>query len=723
MTESSNEVKQVKKRRITQKDWDSVSDFVKKELAKREQDSFRKKHERIWTEVDRQVRMEAIDPVKKDPNDKGDWHNSIELGELARASEILTADAMRLEFPNSREWFECHSELPPQLEEQTGQVSADPDRQKQVDGAVRAFMAQQHQDFGLKERINLSIHEALHHGGFVVEVDEETALRIHDGQGIQSLKAPIWKPHSMWNCYPDPSPSVIGTGMFYTGSMIIREFMPLYVLKEMSGEGWMPSQFSKIKKRTNKNKDVETEDVELIKFFGDVVIKRQDGDVILPNSETFLANDTVVYWNTAKLPFPRIIYNGYERMDVRDPYYVSPLIKTAPMHKMASRLANKLLDNIDLHVEPPIVYDGNDPNFVRNGGPVIAPGSKTPTKGMANFKELSVGDPTTALNGLTFALDQIRQSTAVDAARTGAGDNSDKTATEVRNDSARGEVRIVDFVEKLGCSLRTFLYMQHEFNKKGLEKYSFYNPEMDAPDFMWITKDELPLNIHFDVVGAKSVLGEEQRANKMMGVTMMAAQNPLFAPLLDVSTILKEAYMDAGAKHPERLLKQPENPNDAAIQQVQQQAQQAIQQYEQEIFGLQKQLAIRSAVNDAKVQEATMKAQTQGEISQFKAELEGQLSVLKTQLDIINKQPDQQQEHVKAITQAISEIETIVNSQFQNIDQRTSQLESHGQQMDSTLQQLLQHVSRPPQDRMQEILNNPDAVKKIRGMIKQHLDA
>jgi len=299
-------VKQVKKRRITQKDWEKVAEFVKTTLSSRESESFRKKHELVWKEVDRQVYMEPMQVTKRDPKDKGDWHNAIELGELARASEIITADVMRLLFPNNRAWFEAHSD-------------AQQEQNRPLDKALRAFMSQQHNDFGFKERLNLSVHEALHHGGFVVEVDEETALKVHGGTGIESMKAPVWKPHSMWNCFPDPSPSTLGTNTFYNGSMIIKDYMPLYLLKEQGGEGWMPSQIPKVKKRRNKNKDVETQDIELVKYFGDITIPRQDSDILLPNSEVILANGTIVYYSSAKLPYPRVIYNGYEKLDVRDP--------------------------------------------------------------------------------------------------------------------------------------------------------------------------------------------------------------------------------------------------------------------------------------------------------------------------------------------------------------------------------------------------------------------
>jgi len=710
VTETDSSVKQVKKRRITQKDWDKVADFVTQTLKSRETDSFRKDHERVWKEVDRQVAMKPMQAIRKDKKDDGDWHNVIELGELARASEIITADAMRLLFPNNRSWFEGHSDV-------------EQEQNRPQDKALRAFMAQQHADFGFKERLNLSVHEALHHGGFVVEAVEETALKIHGGTGVQSLKAPVWKPHSMWNCYPDPSPSTLGTNTFYNGSMIIKEYMPLYLLKEVKGDGWMLSQIPKIKKKQNKNKDVETQDIELVKYFGDVSIRRQDGDILLPNSEVVIANGTIVYYSSSKLPYSRIIYNGYERMDVRDPYYTSPLIKTAPTAKMATRLANKLLDSIDLHIEPPIVYDGNDPNFVANGGPTIAPGHKSATKGLANFKEIKVGDPDKALAGLQFILDQVRQSTSVDANRAGGGTTVERSATAARQQAQRGEVRVVDFVDKLDFSLKTFLYMQHEFNKTGLQKYSFYNPEMDAPDFMWMTKKELPQNVHFDVVGSKGILGEEERSQKMMGVTAMASGNELFAPLLNPENILKQAYMDAGAKNPEQFLKEQEGGEfDAIIEKLQAEAQEVISQYEEKIFEMEKDLAIQQAVNGARVAEATIKAETQASISEQKAELQAKLDILDSQLKVIEAQAKNDADSedsavtIREIIKAVSEIQNAMETQSEEIAKTAKQMgddaEKRFSKTEGDVKTLLDKANRPMAEKIKEA---QAALKATRG--------
>lgn len=599
---------------VTPKEWKQVERKIKDELDKRSSDSFRKEHEMIWKEVDRQIRMQAP-KIRRHTEENNDWHSAIELGELAKASEILTDDVMRLAFPNTRAWFEAHIELQPKLDPETGEnIAPSQEDQFQFDGMLRALMAQQHQDFGFKARFNLSVKEALHHGSFVAEVRGEDQVMFTDQGGMASLHAPVWVPHSMWNCYPDPSPSVVGTNLFYSGGMIVKEYMPLWKLKQVAQEGlqdgWMPSQLSKIKKRSNKVKDAETEDVELVKFYGDCVIDRSSGNVFLPNSKVILANDTIVFYAANKLPFANIIFNGYERIDVRDPYYTSPLIKLAPIHKAASQTANKYLDAVALFTEPPGVYDSNDPQFVKDGGPRIAPSAMTGTKYFGKGVQfLQTGDPNAALQGLQLFMEQLRSGTSVDSIRSGSAGSERQTATEVRAQAARGEVRVVDFVDKLEFSLKTYLYMQHELNKMELQNYPFYNPEMDAPDFMRLSAQEIPETVHFDVVGARGILGEEERNQKMTAVTAFASSNPLFANLLKPADILKEMYQDAGVKNPERFLNIPTNEMASMEERIRAEYEGGINEMEIEMKELREKLEIAKVGSEARILEAQLKSE------------------------------------------------------------------------------------------------------------------
>lgn len=597
----------VKKRRIKKADWQNVEEFLKKELEKRKSNPFRKDHETKWKEIDRQIAMKPM--AKFGPNGKElpqGWQSAFELGELSKASEVITADVMRLIFPQSRTWAEAHVKPPTTVDPQTGKpvIAINEEQQKKADGLLRAMMTQQHQDFGLRARVEISVKEALHHGSFVATCDWESQNKVYDGQGLDSLEAPVWAPHSMWNCYPDSSPSVIpGANIFYTGSMIVVSYMPRYKVLALSGDGYMNIDPNKIPKK-NPNKDVKEEDCEIVTYYGDLVIEREDGDIYLPNSKCKTANGTIIFYRPNELPFPEVIYQGYERQDIRDPYFTSPIEKNSPMQKMVVILANEFIDSVKIHNQPPIVYDSTDPSLVANGGLNYWPGGQTGARGGAvKFQEIKIGDPKVALLGVQFGLQKIEEGTSVNAIRSGASESDRKTATEVTNTQQGSEVRTVDFVGKMEQgALKPFLYMQHELNLKKLKSYSFYCPEKGLPDFLEMTKERLPKVVHFEVVGSKGILGEQRRAQQMTAVTAFASGNPIFAPLLKPADILIAMYEDAGVKGAESFVQMEQAKIPPQVQAQMQQMQDAMQE-------LQQKLQESESGNQAKMAEIQLKAQ------------------------------------------------------------------------------------------------------------------
>lgn len=629
---------ELKKRKISKKDWDKCAEKVMAEHESRKNQKFRTAHESIWREVDRQISMEPMRRYRKDGTEiDPEWRSVMELGELAKASEIITADVMRLTFPTNRSWFEVHSELPMVLDPVSGKNTPDAKQQDQIDRAYRALMVQQHMDFGLKGRYEISVKEALHHGSYVAEMRWEPRTRVYDGSNINQVAAPVWQPYSMWNSFPDPSPSVIGTDLFYTGSMILVDYAPRHVLREMmKGDGWMSENFDKIPKKKNQNKNVETDDIELVKFYGDLLIERQDGDIYLPNAKFMLANGIPIYYNPNELPYPSIIYSGYERMDVRDPYYTSPLIKLSPMQKLGSQLANKLVDSMWMKVEPPVAYDANDPQLVLDGGPRMAPGSKIGVKGSYGVKEINVGDPQSAMAGLEFIIQQLNQGLGINAIRAGSGgDSSDKTATEITTADVKAEIRTGEFVDKQERhALRPFLYMQHELNKRHLQQYTFFNPEIDAPDFQTVTGGDIPKNVVFEVVGSRGALGEKRRAEGIFNVTSALLSNPRTQSIPNVMEITKMLYQDAGVKNPERIMNTEEPEIPAEIQEQMQQMQQEFQELQEKLFETQQQLAISKSVNDAKVVEAEMRASANNDATLTRADTQAALDTLRAELEI-----------------------------------------------------------------------------------------
>lgn len=225
--------KKIKKRRITAKDYSRMEQHIIDELASRKGSKARKDHSMIWETIDKQIAMCPPDTVKKSGNSEEDWHSAIQMGAIADALEVLSADVMRMAFPLDRKWFRPHTELPVEVDEE-GDIIIDQDQQVIADGVLRSFMAQQHSDFGHRDRMKSCVKEALSHGGFVGEVRMESLRKFSSKGKVQTLRAPVLIPYSMWNAFPDPSPSIMGTDLIYRGSMILVSHMPRHKFENIT---------------------------------------------------------------------------------------------------------------------------------------------------------------------------------------------------------------------------------------------------------------------------------------------------------------------------------------------------------------------------------------------------------------------------------------------------------------------------------------------------------
>src|SRR6185436_13111092 len=110
---------------------------IKDAFDSRKTSTFRKEHESRWNEIDRQISMT---PMKRmGPKGKElppSWHNVLELGELSKASEIITSDAMRIIYPSDKAWFNTHVKLDWPTDQQSGKPKVNPERQKIADGLL-----------------------------------------------------------------------------------------------------------------------------------------------------------------------------------------------------------------------------------------------------------------------------------------------------------------------------------------------------------------------------------------------------------------------------------------------------------------------------------------------------------------------------------------------------------------------------------------------------------
>lgn len=574
-----------KTRRISKKDLETVAEFIKEEKKRRNKNSFRTRHEAIWKEVDRQIAMTPEGHGQNAPREQ--WEPNIELGSLADASEIITDDVMRITFPSDRDWYQPHVNITEELEmdPETGLKVIDSDQQKLRDNVYKSLLTQQHGDFGLRHRVKLSIKEALHHGSFVAVCRWQKQKKFFGKGQLQEIGAPVWVPYSMWQAWPDDSPSIIGTNMTYEGGMIVEDKMPASVVLQ---QPWM--NLDKIRDRKNQ----KDPDITLTTWYGDVFIKRASDDgIFIPNQKVIIYEDWVLLAEENETSAPPVIYTGYERDDVRDPYYSSPLIKRSPTHKLATHCANKYVEAVDLRTKPPIGYDANEAAFRESGGPVLAPGEMFPLRSGGQMVPIEVADPSWALQGLQLFKGEVEEGVGVDAVRKGATAAVEQTAFEISKLDQRSEIRTIDFVATLEAQgLKRFLYMQHELNRKNLGVYGFYNTQLDTPDFVTASKTDInkwAKEVHFEIVGSKGVLGEERRRQGALEVTGFFGSSELFANHLNVKEIMQDAYRDVGIKDPERYLSFDDDDNPEADL-IEAQAQQAVEMLEQQLSEAQEKL-------------------------------------------------------------------------------------------------------------------------------------
>ena len=572
-----------KKRRFLSSDYDYIADYVKQQLGERRGLDHRQRHEVLWKEVDRQVRMEPMERTTKGTNPEDEWRNALELGDLSTACEVLAADALRLIFPQDRAWMQPHIEieedrLQARDEVETGKKMSKKrlrEIQKRADAELRALMTQQHADFGLRSRVELSIKDALKHGSFVAEILWQENQKYKMGGVFESMAAPVWTPHSMWDCYPETLE--LGTDLLYQGSMII--------CSQKTGE-WIMRQKNFINLSTFQKRNTKPSNpVEIMTYYGDITVKRKTDDIFLPNMRIRVAEGTVI--QAEPMNNISIVYGGYDRVDVKDPYFMSPLVKHSANSKLVTLIANKFLDNVELKLEPPIVYNGNDAQLVAQGGPRTYPGAKSPTKGGAqDFKQVDIGDPSWAIPAVQFFKAEIQEGTGVSSPRAGAQRQADRvTATQIEQEAQGSEIRTIDFVGKMEKGIKAYLYIQHELNKDKLNKYKFYNPEMGMKDFDTVSKADLPRNVHFEVIGSKGVLMERRRSEATSAVTAFLLGNEMTAGIVNTENVAKQMYLDAGNKTPEMLLNVGDE-NDKlqrAIQEVQAKAEEVIAQMQQEM--------------------------------------------------------------------------------------------------------------------------------------------
>src|SRR6185437_1323080 len=209
------------KRKFDEKDLKWLADWAVAEFDRRKNSEERQEKVRHWKEIDRQIAMTPENKFKLMPNGEVDvskaWMADMELPLQAQALEVLTADARRMQFPDSGPWFRAHAEMTDDYLEKInfksiihGDKSQVPSEvnQDNVDKLVEGFILSNFRQYDHVARFDQINAEAFKYGMGVARGRKEIkSVYTHETAGTRSenKKIPVIVPVSIKNTYLDDS--------------------------------------------------------------------------------------------------------------------------------------------------------------------------------------------------------------------------------------------------------------------------------------------------------------------------------------------------------------------------------------------------------------------------------------------------------------------------------------------------------------------------------------
>lgn len=571
------------KKRFDDRDWSFIAEFVHEEFQRRK--SARGDLEKAWKEIDRQIAMEPELAFKKLADGKIDtnkrWMAETELPLQAQALEVLTADARRLMFPTSGNWFRAHAKTTDDYYNRVnfesiilGDQTEVPSHinQDNADKLVEGFLTHLHKQGDFPSRLDRINAETFKYGMGVARGRMETkSVYIHESKSVvkENKKIPVLVPCSIKNTYLDnPLPS-IHSAQVLGPAHIAEDFIKFENIQLAANRGsddpnnedggWMPSNFKKVEP----DKDGY---VRLLEYEGDLVIPRKTvRSLVIPGAIVTVvvggaekggtaSTKAVIRFRFRKYPFSSYLLFPYHYESAGEAYPTSPLMKGRPVQMLATDAANRLLDSAMLKIAPPVGYDRSDAFFAQQGGPLIHPFAQWGSTDKITVHSEVGGDPTALANMLTQALNLYAELTGILPSRLGAQTVSHTTAYAKDAELQRGAVRTVDYVNQVGeGAMLRWLDMAYQMGRDSLkknEKLAFY---IDAyGGFVEVDKDHLPDAATFDWRGAGGPGDENQRmqvkingllaAIKVDAINMQTGKPPRINISAAVDQILRESH-------------------------------------------------------------------------------------------------------------------------------------------------------------------------------------
>ncbi len=553
-------------KKLPQTALDDIADYIYSELKMR-------KKKRKWLndqmkDIDRQLRMEPDVLYKKlpdgSPDKKNAWMPEMELPNQSQTLEVLCADARRMMFPDSGEFFKAIAYAPDafleNFKENTNfivgseidlpSVITNENVNNYVEGWV-SYVLKQFDHQRAWDSINSESFKYSMGVGRIRMVSK--SIFTHDNYNTynRSFKLPVLVPLPLKNVYLDDrtfdymsSGAIVGPSVIFEQSRKLSDIQMEAKRQKtdddfMSG-GWITSALEGLEPDKNGM-------VGLIEYEGDIVVPKSgdmDDSMFIPNAIFTVicgkndgkATNKLLRVQYNKLPSSSYIFAPYQSEHIDCAYGTSPLIKGNVVQKAASETLNRSMQTIMLAAQPPVKYSRDDLYFKAKGGPNIYPGAQWATEG--DVETIRIGDPASMMAAYSAFLNQYSDVTGVNPPRLGAQTVSHTTAYAKDQEIERGTVRTVDYVRGLKNPMEKWLSMCYSLSRDALgqDVEQAYMQQYNA--YVNVRADLLPEKVCFEAVGSGKPLDNAAKLNQQIQAIMsviqlntLAVQSGLAQPL------------------------------------------------------------------------------------------------------------------------------------------------------------------------------------------------
>lgn len=518
--------------------YDKVAEVIYQDYMDRKLSSDRMDKLRIWNEVERQVAMRPKPLAHNDPD--ADWLPNTELPLQSTALEVLQADARQLTFPRDNKWYLAHANLTKEYLQKfnerrkksplvDGGPTAVDMRFSEFNEMVKGVMDFNHVAFDARQALDALDINALKFGTYGAKVVKAIQP---DYNGIYSFKpftGAAIVPINTKNLYLDNRKDQMTLEGMGIQQSPIREFWRKPEALKVAAKN--DDSFINLKKL-----DENGEEGSVLDFHNFVHILEFEGDVVVPTSRETIVVKDVTLWvainhgspfvirvRKNEYGFRSLITGTYIKDASNSMYGTSPLMKGQPIQELATDLTNQMATSVALSARPPIFWDANDMDLQRDGGPRLFPAASTPVENPATILNKQTSWPIGEIQAaLALALQQYEDLTGVTAPRRGAAAKSHTTAFAAEVEMNRGLTRTDDYVQdKEKHFLRPVLQMEYKILTDVLEKTSVYIKEYD--DYITVSKEDLPEQVMFEVVGSSGPMNERQKAERKLMALQQAS--------------------------------------------------------------------------------------------------------------------------------------------------------------------------------------------------------